>query len=68
MPSSRYKVQQFVWGFRTYDSQTEEPVPGEIARFSVNLAEADMIRRDDVIVEVVDGELVIREAVVEDVE
>lgn len=65
MPSSRYKVQQFAWGFRTYDSYTEEPVNGEIARFGVNLAEAELIRDGLALVEVVDGELVVTEVVQE---
>ena len=65
MPSSRYKVQQFAWGFRTYDSYTEEPGGGEIARFSVNLAEAELIRDGLALVEVVDGELVVTEVVQE---
>lgn len=52
-------MQQFEWGFRTYDSQTEQPVPGELARFDVNLDEADAIRREQADLRVVDGELVI---------
>lgn len=63
MPSSRYKVQQFVWGFRTYDSYTEEPVDGEMDRFSVNLEEAQLIREDRAWLEVVDGELIVHEIV-----
>lgn len=42
--STRYKVQQFAWGFRMYDSQTEEPADGEIARFDVNLDEAELVK------------------------
>ena len=63
MPSSRYKVQQFFWGFRTYDSYTEEPVDGETGRFSVNLEEAQLIREDRAWLEVVDGELIVHEIV-----
>lgn len=62
MPSTRYKVQQFEWGFRTYDSYTEQPVDGEIARFDVNLAEADLIRRDAAYMAVVDGKLIVTDA------
>ena len=65
MPSpTRFKVQQMWWGFYMYDSQTEQPIEGEVARFDVNLDEADLIRRqvadfsfDD------DGELVVTEIV-----
>lgn len=63
MPSSRYKVQQFAWGFRTYDSYTEEPVDGELARFDVNLDEADLIRREAADLSVIHGELVVTEVV-----
>jgi hypothetical protein len=44
MPSSQYKVQQFEWGFRTYDSYTEEPMDGEIARFNVSQQKAEWIK------------------------
>lgn len=60
MPSTRYKVQQFDWGFRTYDSQTEEPVEGEIARFDVTIAEAELIENGGVI-EIVDNKIVVSE-------
>lgn len=64
MPSpTRFKVQQFAWGFRTYDSYTEEPDPGEIARFDVNLDEADLIRREAADLSVIHGELVVTEVV-----
>ena len=59
MPSpTRFKVQQFPWGFRTYDSYTEEPDPGEIARFDVNEQKAGWIQ-DGGQIRVVDGELVV---------
>lgn len=59
MPSpTRFKVQQFAWGFRTYDSLTEEPDPGEIARFDVNEQKAGWIQ-DGGQIRVVDGELVV---------
>ena len=59
MPSpTRFKVQQFPWGFRTYDSYTEEPDPGEIARFDVNEQKAGWIE-DGGQIRVVDGELVV---------
>ena len=64
MPSTRYKLQQFEWGFRMYDSQTEEPAEGELARFNVNLQEADIIERGGMI-EIVNGEVVVTEPVVE---
>ena len=62
MPSpTRFKVQQFQWGFRTYDSYTEEPVDleNEIARFDVNMSEADMICQDAAIIEVVGNDVVV---------
>lgn len=58
--ATRYKLQQFEWGFRMYDSQTEEPADGELARFEVNLEEAELIENGAKI-EVVDGEVVITE-------
>lgn len=33
--ATRYKLQQFDWGFRCYDSQTEEPIEGELARYEI---------------------------------
>jgi hypothetical protein len=55
---TRYKVQQFDWGFRTYDSQTEEPVEGAIAEFDVNISEADLIEQGGDI-EIVNDEVVV---------
>ncbi len=55
---TRYKVQQFEWGFRTYDSNTEQPVEGEIARFDVNMEEAELIEQGGII-EIVDNEVVV---------
>lgn len=54
--ATRFKLQQFDWGFRCYDSQTEEPADGEIARYDVNLDEAEMIK-DGATVEIRDGEV-----------
>lgn len=64
MPSTRYQLQQFEWGFRMYDSQTEEPAPGELARYNVNLDEADIIERGGLI-EVVDGDVIVTEPAIE---
>lgn len=61
---TRYKLQQFEWGFRMYDSQTKQPVDGEIARYNVNLQEAELIEQGGTI-EIVDGEVVVAEPVVE---
>lgn len=55
---TRYKLQQFEWGFRTYDSQTEEPVEGAIAEYDVNIAEAELIEQGGDI-EIVDGEVIV---------
>lgn len=66
MPSpTRFKVQQFAWGFRTYDSYTEEPVDleNEIARFDVNPSEADLICEEAAIIEVVGDDVVVTEQV-----
>ena len=57
MPT-RYKVQQFEWGYRMYDSQTEEPADGEIARYDVNLEEAELIE-NGADIQIVDGEIVV---------
>lgn len=65
--ATRYKVQQFTWGYRMYDSQTEEPAPGEIARYDVNLAEAELIK-DGADIQVIDGEVVAIEQIVEETE
>lgn len=69
MASSRYKVQQFPGYLRMFDSYTEEPVDvdRELARFSVNLAEAEIIERGNWQMEIVDGDLVVHE-IVEEVE
>lgn len=61
---TRYKLQQFEWGFRMYDSQTEQPAEGELARYNVNLEEADIIERGGTI-EIVDGEVIVTEPVME---
>lgn len=60
MPSSRYKVQQFAWGFRTYDSYTEVPVDveNEIERFDVNQQKAGWIEAGGQ-VRVEDGDLIV---------
>jgi hypothetical protein len=55
---TRYKVQQFEWGFRTYDSQTEQPVEGAIAEFDVNISEADLIEQG-AIIEIVNDEAIV---------
>ena len=56
--ATRYKLQQFSWGFRCYDSQTEEPIEGEIACYDVNLEEAEMIE-NGATVEIQDGEAIV---------
>jgi hypothetical protein len=58
---TRYKVQQFDWGFRTYDTQTEEPVEGAIAEFDITDEQADLIAQKGTTIEVVDDNLVITE-------
>ena len=55
---TRYKVQQFEWGFRTYDTQTEEPVEGAIAEYDVNLSEAELSEQG-AIIEIVDDEAIV---------
>lgn len=40
---TRFKLQQFNGFFRLYDSETEEPADGEIARYDVNMEEAENI-------------------------
>lgn len=40
---TRYQLQQFEYGYRMYDTRFEEPEPGEIARFQVNMEEAEKI-------------------------
>ncbi len=55
---TRHRVQQFEWGFRTYDTQTEEPVEGAIAEFDVNLSEAELIEQGGDIQVVEDGVVV----------
>ncbi len=55
---TRHRVQQFEWGFRTYDTQTEEPVEGAIAEFDVNLSEAELIEQGGLI-EIVEGEAIV---------
>ncbi len=40
---TRYQLQQFPDYWRMYDTHFEEPKPGEIARFSVNMEEAEKI-------------------------
>ena len=62
--ATRYKVQQFEWGFRMYDSQTEQPADGEIARYDVNLTEAELIK-EGADIQVIDGEVVAIEQVAE---
>lgn len=44
MAATRYKIQLFEGYFRMYDSQIEQPSEGEIARYEVNLEEAEMIK------------------------
>lgn len=58
MSSTRYKLQQFEWGFRTYDTQTEEPVEGAIAEYDVNIQEAELIEQGGII-EIIDGEAIV---------
>ncbi len=55
---TRYRVQQFEWGFRTYDTQTEEPVEGAIAEFDVNIFEAELIEQGGLI-EIINDEAVV---------
>jgi len=57
---TRYKVQQFEWGFRTYDTQTEEPVEGAIAEYDVNIEEAEAVIEGSQI-EIIEGEAVVIE-------
>lgn len=65
MSNSRYRTQQFEWGFRTYDTQTEEPVEGAIAEFDVNLQEVELIEQGGNI-EIINDEAVV--TVPEDIE
>jgi hypothetical protein len=62
--ATRYRVQQFDWGFRTYDTQTEEPVEGAIAEFDVNMTEAELIEQGGNI-EVIDDEAIVTPPVLE---
>ena len=57
---TRYKVQQFEWGFRTYDTQTEEPVEGAIAEYDMNIEEAEAVIEGSQI-EIIEGEAVVIE-------
>lgn len=57
---TRYKVQQFEWGFRTYDTQTEEPVEGAIAEYDVNIEGAEAVIEGSQI-EIIEGEAVVIE-------
>lgn len=55
---TRFKVQQLTYGFRMYDSYTEHPVDGELARFDVNVNEADLVEEGGRI-SIVNGEVVV---------
>lgn len=62
--ATRYKLQQFEWGFRCYDSQTEEPIPGEIDRYDINMEEAELVEQGGSI-QIIDGEAVVTPPVIE---
>lgn len=58
---TRYKVQQFDWGFRTYDSDTEEPVEGATTEYDVTDEQAAIIAMSGSTIEIVDNKVVVTE-------
>lgn len=56
MYRTRFKTQQFSWGFRTYDTKTEESVDGSIETFDVLIDDAKIIQ-DGGAIEIIDNEV-----------
>jgi len=55
-----FRLQQYGWGFRLYDVETESPAENEIASYSVTEEQADWIQQGAEI-QVIDGVLVVLE-------
>lgn len=62
---TRFKLQQFEWGFRMYDSNDELPADGELARYDINMEEAELVEAGGTI-NIIDGEVVVTPVEIEE--